>query len=145
MNFAIPINEIKAVAERPAGVSDADRSMQLYLEGILHFNRQDYAKAETAFVKATELDPNNFDAWIDLGNVYSATGEFNKEFVAFQKAVRLRQNSDDAHFSLAAAYEDKGDFKAAATESLGNISKSESASPEVRQKATAAFSALGGR
>src|SRR5437764_4057301 len=35
-------------------------------------------------------------------------------------------------------------IKAAATESLGNISKSESASPEVRQKATPAFSALGG-
>jgi len=116
VNFAIPINDVKAVAERPGGVSEADRSVQLYLEGILHFNRQDYAKAEKAFVKATELDPNNFDAWIDLGNVYSAIGEFAKEFVAFQKAVRLRPNNDDARFSLASAYEDKGDFKAAATE-----------------------------
>lgn len=116
VNFAIPINEIKAVATKPALASEADRSLQLYLEGVLYLNRQDYVKAEKAFARATELNPNNFDAWMDLGNVYYVTGEFDKEFVAFRKAVQLRPDSDDAHFSLATGYEDKGDFGSAVTE-----------------------------
>jgi len=116
VNFAIPINEIKAVATKPALASEADRSLQLYLEGVLYLDRQDYVKAEKAFARATELNPNNFDAWMDLGNVYYVTGEFDKEFVAFRKAVQLRPDSDDAHFSLATGYEDKGDFGSAVTE-----------------------------
>jgi S1-C subfamily serine protease len=116
VNFAIPINEIKAVAMMPTAASGADRSMQRYLEGVLHFNRQDYGKAEEAFKSSTELNRNNFDAWMDLGNVYYMTGEFEKEFAAYRKAVQLRPNSDDAHFSLATAHEDKGEFAAAAAE-----------------------------
>jgi S1-C subfamily serine protease len=116
VNFAIPINEIKAIAMKPVRGFDADKVLQPYLEGVLHFNRQDYAKAEKAFLEATKVNPDNFDAWLDLGSVYYATGQFDKELAAFDKAVRLRPDDDEAHFLLASAYEDKGEFKTAAWE-----------------------------
>jgi len=115
INFAIPINDIKAIAMAPAG-PNAEKSLQPYLQGVLYFNKQDYGNAEKSYLEETRRNPSNVDAWLDLGNVYYATGQFDKELAAFQKAVQLRPDDDDTHFFLASAYDDKGDFTAAAVE-----------------------------
>jgi tetratricopeptide (TPR) repeat protein len=116
LNFALAINDAKRVQANPSPKSDAEKSIQAYLTGLLYLNNKDYVNAEKSLLKATELDPKNVDAWLDLGTTYYNIGKKDKEGQAYKKALELRPTSDDAHYLLGTWYEDKGEFDAAAEE-----------------------------
>lgn len=116
LNFALAINDAKRVQANPSPKSDAEKSIQAYLAGLLYLNNKDYVNAEQSLLKATHLDPKNVDAWLDLGTAYSNTGKRDKEGLAYKKALELRPTSDDGHYLLGTWYEDRGEFDAAAEE-----------------------------
>ncbi len=51
-------------------------------------------KALECFTKATEEDPNNAQAYINLGITYNQTGKQEKAQAAFQQARRIDPNSN---------------------------------------------------
>ncbi len=116
LNFALAINDAKRVQANPSPKSDVERSIQAYLTGLLYLNNKDYVNAEQSLVRATQLDPKNVDAWLDLGTAYYKTGKRDKEGLAYKKAIELRPTSEDAHYLLGTWYEDRGEFDLAAEE-----------------------------
>jgi len=60
-----------------------------YNLGVAHSKRQEFAEAEAAFLKATELAPNSADAYTGLANVYNAQKKFDQAQQASAKAAEL--------------------------------------------------------
>mgnify|MGYP001552310739 CR=1 FL=1 len=53
-------------------------------------------RARSAYETATKLDPNNKDAWFDLGFLYKADHKFDEAAIAFQKYLDLNKGTDAA-------------------------------------------------
>lgn len=73
--------------------------------GTLHYNRQDYQRAEFHYRKAVESDPRYALAYFDLGNVLDETGRVTEAIRAYTGALALAPTYGDAHYNLALAYE----------------------------------------
>lgn len=73
--------------------------------GTLHYNRQDYQKAELHYRKAVESDSRYALAYFDLGNVLDETGRVADAIRAYASALALAPTYADAHYNLALAYE----------------------------------------
>ena len=73
--------------------------------GTLHYNRQDYAKAEEHYRQAVAVDPRYALAHFDLGNVLDETGRLQEAIQAYKQAIQLAPTYADAHYNLALAYE----------------------------------------
>lgn len=73
--------------------------------GTLHYNRQDYQRAEHHYRKAVEADPRYALAYFDLGNVLDETGRVAEAIRAYSGALALAPTYADAHYNLALAYE----------------------------------------
>jgi tetratricopeptide (TPR) repeat protein len=73
--------------------------------GTLHYNRQEYAKAEEHYRCALEADPRYALAYFDLGNVLDETGRLQEAIQAYKQAIQLAPTYADAHYNLALAYE----------------------------------------
>lgn len=73
--------------------------------GTLHYNAQDYEKAEYHYRKAIECDPRYALAYFDLGNVLDETGRIPEAIQAYKTALQLAPTYADAHYNIALAYE----------------------------------------
>ena len=62
-----------------------------FAEGTLYEKLNDFEKAEAAYRKATEIDPNSFNAWYNLGVLY-----YNKAVKIFDAATNEK---DDLKYS----------------------------------------------
>ena len=60
-----------------------------YNLGVAYSKRQEFAEAEAAFLKATELAPNSADAYTGLANVYNAQKKFDQAQQVSAKAAEL--------------------------------------------------------
>ena len=60
-----------------------------YNLGVAYSKKQQFAEAEAAFLKATELAPNSGDAYTGLANVYNAQKKFDQAQQASAKAAEL--------------------------------------------------------
>jgi tetratricopeptide (TPR) repeat protein len=68
--------------------------------GKNYFFRKDYANAETAYTKATQIDPKNKWYLIDLFDVFYETKNYNQALVIAQKIVPLDKNYKEDMVSL---------------------------------------------
>jgi len=73
--------------------------------GTLHYNGQDYEKAEYHYRKAIECDPRYALAYFDLGNVLDETARIPEAIQAYKTALQLAPTYADAHYNIALAYE----------------------------------------
>ncbi|MEX2543402.1 MAG: tetratricopeptide repeat protein [Trueperaceae bacterium] len=60
-----------------------------------------------------EQEPENVEAWINLGNAYLAEDRFEPAKDSFLEAIALEYRSGDAHFGLGLAEFGRGDYQAA--------------------------------
>lgn len=58
-----------------------------FAEGTLYEKLNDFEKAEAAYRKATEIDPNSFNAWYNLGVLY-----YNKAVKIFDEATNEKDD-----------------------------------------------------
>jgi tetratricopeptide (TPR) repeat protein len=56
------------------------------------------------YLKATEADPTNSDAWYYLAMAFEDTGDYKKSINAYQKALQLDAKKKDALHDLALLY-----------------------------------------
>jgi len=67
--------------------------------GMLLAQQNDAAGAETALLRAVELDPGLGDAWVNLGNLQSRAGRINQALKSYNRAVAL--DSPEGYYNLA--------------------------------------------
>ncbi len=73
--------------------------------GTLHYNRQDFKKAEQYYRDAIAADARYALAYFDLGNVLDETGRLPEAVLAYKTAITIAPTYADAHYNLALAYE----------------------------------------
>lgn len=61
--------------------------------GIARAKRLRHADAAPCFLRVLELQPNNIDAWTDLGEVYLALGRYDGAAAALKQAITLDPNA----------------------------------------------------
>ena len=66
-------------------------------------------QSETLLEKAIALDPKLDVAYLALGNLYFARGEFQRAVSTYQKAIAANPAGDEAHYRLGLAYKKNGD------------------------------------
>ena len=92
-----------AVAPTPA-ITTAERAEALKEQANTHYDRGDYQQAIAAYQDALKLDPNDADAFNNLGaSLYNAR-RYREASEAFQNAVRLTPNDADVLNNLGAVY-----------------------------------------
>jgi tetratricopeptide (TPR) repeat protein len=101
MNIYINQKQIdKAVTLVNAQIAKAPGSSAFYdlLGTILYNNKKDLDGAEQAFKKSAELDKNNADALVKLGQVQIAKGAVDQALATYQNSVK--DNPRDASFYI---------------------------------------------
>ncbi len=68
--------------------------------GKNYFFQRDFTNAESALIKATQIDPNQKWYWIDLYEVYYETKNFNQAILTIQKVIPFDKNYKEDLVSL---------------------------------------------
>ncbi len=68
-------------------------------------NEEDLAKAEEIFKEALKINPNNVDAYLELGFIYRVRKMFKEAEDAYNKAIELDPNSAEAYYNLGKCYD----------------------------------------
>lgn len=74
-----------------------DKAQQAYQEGLLE-------EAEAHFIEITKLNPEFYEAWFRLGNIYVRTGQLKAAERMFEQCARLKPNEFKAWNNLAVTY-----------------------------------------
>jgi tetratricopeptide (TPR) repeat protein len=77
--------------------------------GLINLKRDNVFDALRMFERAFQLDPNNFEAWMNFGQITLSFRGYEDAKNAFSKAVALRPKNYDAHIGLGAAMRGLGD------------------------------------
>src|SRR3989442_1335799 len=81
-----------------------------FLLGEVHRARGDLVHAETAYLKALELQPDRIGPYLRLGDVYARKGNYDQALAKLEGAVRVNPVSLTALMLSGVIYEKKGDF-----------------------------------
>lgn len=83
----------KNEAEEADGLEVAKQQGYLYW-GYAALNAEDYESARMALEQLTEADPNKFEAWDGLVNVYFSTQAWDKAIMACDRVIELSEEVD---------------------------------------------------
>ncbi len=99
--------------EEIANLADSD-AKQLNIEELLYATTltKDAAKQEAIFTKATQIYPNDFRAYNNLGKLAYQAGDLNKAESYFKKALSIK-DAPEANMNLGLIALTKGDRTAA--------------------------------
>jgi tetratricopeptide (TPR) repeat protein len=73
----------------------------------------DFKTAIPYYEKALEVNPNDADAWKDLGVIYGQSNQFEQALQAFKKVVEINPEDAQAMFNIAVTYQNLGDVDSA--------------------------------
>ena len=77
------------------------------------YEPQDRAQAVAELVKSSQLNPNDAQAWLELGNLRSDSGEQKAALAAFERAVACDPHDAEAQYELGSEYLMQGDARKA--------------------------------
>jgi len=108
----------EAIAVANAQIAKAPINSSFYdlLGSALSQNKKDLKAAETFFRKAIELDKNNIDALIKLGQVQAAQGETDQAVATYQQAIKDHPRVPQFFILLGGLYESKEEWAKAEDE-----------------------------
>ena len=86
--------------ERQPNISNAHLNL-----GIILLTKKAYSKAESAFKKSIELNPENIFALNQLGILYREQGQFSKSKAAYEKAININSDYAFAQLNLGILYD----------------------------------------
>ena len=73
--------------------------------------KKNWAELELVTKEWVEHEPNNTEAWYELGYAYEKLNKVADAIVAYDKALEIDQNNSDALLREAVIYKKKGDEK----------------------------------
>lgn len=85
----------------------------LNLLGYLKIQNNQFQDAIVHLIKATELYPNFFEAWFNLGLAYKNMEDFDNAIYAYKKAINIEPENTTAWFNLGNVYESKNETDSA--------------------------------
>lgn len=102
----------KALAAANSQIAKAPDNSGFYnLVGTALFNnKKDFAGAETAFRKATQLNKNNIDALVKLGQVLIAAGKVDQAIATYKQAAADNPRRPDFYILMGEAYQSNQDW-----------------------------------
>lgn len=62
--------------------------------------KKDYATAQPLLEKVVETNPNNYQAWFDLGFVFHALGKIDESIAAYRKSVAAKPDVFESNLNL---------------------------------------------
>jgi tetratricopeptide (TPR) repeat protein len=83
-------------------------AIALWKRGRGSENSANLQQAEALLQKAIAADPKLDEAYVQLGVLYSAQGDFPQAIGAYKKAIEVNSQSGEAHYRLALAYKRVG-------------------------------------
>ena len=97
------LNESLALCQRGIVAHESDpRTSALHVTaGYIHYVEKRYGKAESAFSRSLALDPQQAQAWNNLGNLQQQRGDLTAAQRSFVRAIAADSLLVDAHFNLA--------------------------------------------
>lgn len=113
-----------------------DREVLLSL-GLIHKREKNYRTAQRYYERLLDLSPNSYQAHVNIGNVYLATGRWQDAVDAYEHAIALQPVSTAAaHFNLARAYQQKYMF----TEAEQALARAKMSAPHLINRALKIYS-----
>lgn len=105
----------KAVAAARAQVAAEPNNSNFYdlLGTVLFNNKKDLTGAEAALKKSTDLDNNNSDALLKLGQVQVARGSTDDAIATYQNSIKNSPNDASFYILTGELYESKKDWDSA--------------------------------
>ncbi|WP_082885257.1 tetratricopeptide repeat protein [Bradyrhizobium stylosanthis] len=85
-----------------------DHAGSLHLLGVVHFQRNEHARAVDYIGRAIELEPENGDFRHNLANALGATGRRTEAETQYRAAIGLNDNHADAHGALGMLLQESG-------------------------------------
>lgn len=70
----------------------------------IYMDRKQDAKAEGAFMKVLEVNPNTPNVFNSLGIVYRRQGKFSEAVKMYKKALRVNPDDEHIHYNLARSF-----------------------------------------
>src|SRR5581483_1226741 len=103
----------RAVAAANAQIAKVPNSSNFYdlLGTALFNNKKDLAGAEAAFKKAAELDKNNSDALLKLGQVQVARGSADDAIATYKRSLQDNPREPSFYILIGELYESKQDWE----------------------------------
>jgi len=89
-----------------AAVSQSDRkeAAKYNDQGVDYYEAGMYEEAVASYECATELDPENADAFYGLGMAYLKQKDYRKAFENFEEALFIEPDYPDAHYAMGVIY-----------------------------------------
>lgn len=84
-----------------------------FLLGGLYKNGRFFEEAFAAYKEALEIDPSLEQAYINIGNIFSITGQYGEAIAHYQKAIEIAPGSVLAYFNLHLAQQESFRFRTA--------------------------------
>ena len=104
----IPDIKLVPAAAAAAGGAAPDKGnaemVGAFKKGMDAYNAGDYVAAEAAYKEVLAKDPTRYEAYHNLGLVYSRKKDLPAAEAAFAKSLELKPDYEDAYVSLANAY-----------------------------------------
>ena len=89
-----------------AAHAQVNKSKQHYNAGIKLKNNSQFPEALAEFSKATEFNKKFDSAYVEMGNIYSKSGDMDQAMSNYKKAVTINPKYADAFFGMAKIYRD---------------------------------------
>ena len=83
---------------RHVRVAEQDPSVAALAQAEDAISKKDYANAEKALVPITQRDPENYQAWFDLGFTLNALGRTDESIAAYRKSVTAKPDVFESNF-----------------------------------------------
>ena len=85
---------------RHVRVAEQDPSVAALAQAEDAISKKDYANAEKALVPITQRDPENYQAWFDLGFTLNALGRTDESIAAYRKSVTAKPDVFESNLNL---------------------------------------------
>ncbi len=133
LNFAVSIKALQLLIDEPQEISLVEWTIQkssgnprlaasLCSRGARLSIRGNYEAALDYFQRATEINPDDPDAWHGLGNCYIGLNQPDDAIEAYHQSIDVDPDNPSTHFMLAMFYKALGQYRDAAASLLRVIS-----------------------
>jgi tetratricopeptide (TPR) repeat protein len=92
----------------PAGREKFNDAVKLHNEGVMLFQKQDYAAAKQKFKESLDLNPDFAEAHCNYGNTLMNAGQYEEALIEFQLATKLKPGLSVAWEDLGTCYQTVG-------------------------------------
>ena len=86
---------------------------KLYEKGLAEVNRKAHKQAYSIFETLSQIDTNNIQVWLRMGDSSSVLKNFNQSIHCYEKAIKIDPNSATAHYNLGCVWYTLRDYQKA--------------------------------